>query len=149
MRMNRILTGLLGLALAGAAPVVATTSADAATSHTAAHAARASTAPQGTAKALPKREITAKVVRKAPRTLVFKGKVKGEPKYSRKVVKIQRRIGKHGSWKPYAKTRTDRQGYWKHGVGAPRNGKWFFRAMTPKTGQYGRSFSAVWYTYSI
>jgi len=147
MRMNRILTGLLGLALAGAAPVITTTSADAATSHTAAHAARA-TAPQSTAKALPKREITAKIVNKGARTLVFKGKVKGDPTYSRKVVKIQRKVGKGGSWKPYAKTRTDNQGYWKHGVGAPRNGKWYFRAMTPKTGQYSRSFSDVWYTYS-
>jgi hypothetical protein len=148
MRMNRILTGLLGLALAGAAPVITTSAADAATPHVGAHAARA-TAPETSAREkLPKREITARVVKKSARVLVFKGKVKSDPAYSHKIVKIQRKIGKHGHWKPYAKDRTTNKGNWAHRVGAPRNGKWFFRAWTPKTDHYGRSFSEVWFTYS-
>ncbi|MFC4783078.1 hypothetical protein ACT8ZV_01290 [Nocardioides sp. MAHUQ-72] len=147
MRMNRITTGLISFALVGLAPLAVSTSADAATSGKAAHAA---TAPSATERqALPKREITSKIVQKGTRKLVFKGKVKGEPKYADKIVKIQRRVGKNGSWKFYAKDRTDNLGYWKHAVGAPRNGRWYFRAMTPKTGQYSRSYSDVWYTYSI
>jgi hypothetical protein len=146
MRMHRILTGLVAFALIGFVPFVSSSSATAAVDG--ARVAQATTAPTVESR-LPKREINAKVVQKGSRTLIFKGKVTGEPKYSKKVVKIERRIGKGGNWKQYAKVKSTKQGGWRHQVGAPRNGRWYFRAMTPKTNSYAKSYSEVWYTYSF
>jgi hypothetical protein len=148
MRMHRMLTGLVAFALIGLVPFVSTTSADAATS---AGRAAASTTPASstTARAqLPAREITAKIAQPAPRKLVFKGKVKGDPKYAHKLVKVERRIGKGGNWKLYKKLKSGSRGGWATEVGAPRTGKWYFRAVTPETNSYRKSFSRVWYTYS-
>ena len=148
MRMNRVLTGLISFALVGLAPL-ATTSATAATEHGAA-AARATTAPSVVAReSLPKREITSKIVQKGPHKLIFRGKVKGDPAYDHKIVKIQRRIGKDGAWHVWRKTRTDDSAVWRQQVPAPRTGRYYWRAMTPKTKHYGNSYSDVWYTYTL
>jgi len=148
MRMNRILTGLVGLALAGVAPLGITSSANAAAHGVA--AAHASSAPAVAAReTLPPREITSKMVKVGAHKIVFKGKVKGSPRYANKKVKIERRIGKKGVWKVYNQVRTTDLGNWKSRVGAPRTGKWYFRAVTPKTNNYRKSYSDIWYTYSI
>ena len=149
MRMNRIITGAIGLAMAGLAPLAATSAATAATGHGTA-AARAVPAPAAAPReSLPPREITSRMVKVSAHKIVFKGKVKGDPKYSDKIVRIERRIGKGGSWKLYKKVRSTELGNWKCQVGAPRTGKWYFRAVTPKTNNYRKSYSDVWYTYTF
>jgi len=148
MRMNRILTGLIGLALGGVTPLAITSSATAAEHGVA--AAHASATPASAAReTLPAREITSKMVKVGAHKIVFKGKVKGSPRYANKKVKIERRIGKKGAWKVYNQVRTTDLGNWKSRVGAPRQGKWYFRAVTPQTNNYRKSYSSVWYTYSI
>lgn len=148
MRMSRILTGLIGLALGGVAPLAITSSATAADHGVA--ATHASAAPTPAAReTLPARDITSKMVKVGPHKIVFKGKVKGAPKYANKLVKIERRIGKQGAWKFYKQVRSTELGNWKSPVGAPRRGKWYFRAVTPKTNNYRKSYSDIWYTYSI
>jgi len=148
MRMNRITTGVVSVALVGLAPLTMASSADATTAHGAAGApaAASTTAARET---LPAREITSKMENVSARKIVFKGKVKGDPKYANKVVKIERRIGKKGDWKSYNKVRSTDLGNWKSPVGAPRTGKWYFRAVTPRTNSYRKSYSDIWYTYSI
>jgi hypothetical protein len=148
MRMTRIMTGLINVALVGLAPLTITSSADATTAHGVA-AARDAAPTTATRETLPAREITSKMENVSARKIVFKGKVKGDPKYANKVVKIERRIGKKGDWKTYNKVRSTDLGNWKSPVGAPRTGRWYFRAVTPKTNNYRKSYSDVWYTYSF
>ncbi len=148
MRINRILAGAIGLAMAGSAPLAATSAANAV--EPAPAAARAAAAPVTTAReSLPAREITSRMVKVTPHEIVFKGKVKGSPKYAKRLVTIQRRIGKGGSWKRYRRVRSTDLGNWKCQVGVPRKGKWFYRAVTPRTNSYRKSYSDVWYTYTI
>ena len=129
MRTNRFLTGLLGLALAVLAPLAPTAPADAA--------------------GLPAREISSRMVKVTAHKIVFKGKVKGDPKYAGKVVRIERRIGKQGTWRSYNKVRSTDLGNWRSRVGVPRTGRWYFRAVTPQTNNYRKSYSGVWYTYTV
>jgi hypothetical protein len=148
MRMHRIVTGLVAFALIGFVPFVSGSAATAAPATVG--ASHSAVSHQSTAKtALPHRTINAKIDQKGPRKLIFKGKVTGKPVYAKKVVKIERRIGKHGKWKSYAKTHTTKTGGWRHQVGAPRSGRWYFRATTPATNSYAKSHSDVWYTYSF
>lgn len=149
MRMNRILTGTIGLALAGLAPLATTSTATAAAGHGIAAARTSTASTTAPRESLPPREITSKMVKVSAHKIVFKGKVKGDPKYANKVVKIERRIGKKGDWKVYNKVRSTDLGNWKSPVGAPRTGRWYFRAVTPKTNNYRKSYSDVWYTYSF
>lgn len=149
MRMNRIVTGVIGLAMAGLAPLATAETATASAGHAPA-TARAVTAPvTAPRESLPAREITSKMVKVSAHKIVFKGKVKGAPKYAGKIVRIERRIGKGGAWKLYKKVRSNDLGNWKCEVGAPRTGKWFFRAVTPKDDNYRKSYSSVWYTYTM
>ena len=148
MRMTRIMTGLISVALVGLAPLTITSSADATSAHGVA-AARDAAPTTATRETLPAREITSKMENVSARKIVFKGKVKGSPRYANKKVKIERRIGKKGAWKVYNQVRTTDLGNWKSRVGAPRQGKWYFRAVTPQTNNYRKSYSSVWYTYSI
>ena len=84
MRMNRVLTGLLGLALTGSHRSPPALAATAATDHgvVAAHARRASS--PAARETLPAREITSMMVKVGPHKIVFKGKVKGSPRYAGK-----------------------------------------------------------------
>lgn len=149
MRMNRIITGFVAFALAGSVSLVSASSAQAAPA--VGHDAATTTSAQApVARKLPKRHITEKIVQKGTRKLVFKGKVTGKPAYSHKVVKLQRRVGKHGHWKTVAKMKSNKKGHVHHRVGAPRNGRFYFRAATPKTGKFRASHSAGnFYTYTL
>jgi hypothetical protein len=98
---------------------------------------------------LPAREISSKMDKKGTHKIVFTGKVKGDPTYASKRLKIERKVGKHGTWRTYAKPRTNDNGWWRQRVGAPKRGKWFFRATTAATKHYRESHSTVWYTYSF
>ncbi|MBB6627341.1 hypothetical protein H5V45_08415 [Nocardioides sp. KIGAM211] len=150
MRMHRIITGAVAIALAGSVPFISATSAQAAPAVGHRTSAVAHTAPAPAARQLPRREISENIVKKGARTLVFKGKVKGQPHYSNKIVKIQRKVGKHGAWRTYKKVRSGQLGGFKAKVGAPRNGRWYFRAYTPKTDKFRASHSAGnYYTYTI
>ncbi|WP_344153247.1 hypothetical protein [Nocardioides koreensis] len=147
--MNRIITGVIGLAMAGLAPLATASTATAATGHEPAAGRTGTASTTAPRESLPPREITSKMVKVSAHKIVFKGKVKGAPKYANKIVRIERRVGKGGSWKLYQKVRSTDLGNWKCQVGAPRTGKWYFRAVTPKTNNYRKSYSDVWYTYTM
>jgi hypothetical protein len=154
MRMNRILSGVLGLALAGAAPVITANAAVAATGATSHSAVRAGAPSSTNREALPKRKISEKIV-EGSNKLIFKGKVKGDPTYKKKIVKIQIKKGSGGSWHFLKKVKTGRLARFQSQVPAGgRNcnsttgkgaGCWYFRALTPKTGKYRQSHSAGHY----
>ena len=149
MRMNRILTAVVALALTGSATFVATSSATAAAPDGTVAAAGVADAQPTANRAKPHREFNAKIVSKGPQKLIFRGKVKGEPTYDDKIVKVQRKTSKNGTWRFYAKDRTDADAIFKVRVGAPNNGRWYFRAMTEATKSYAKSYSATWYTYKF
>lgn len=148
MRMNRTLAAVIAFAMLGLVPFVSNSTAVAATRHSAV-AASQSAAASATAerRRLPEREIVTEGVVKGQK-LILKGRVKGAPKYARRLVKIERRIGRDGNWRTYRKLKSQAKGGFRTQVGAPRTGKWFFRAVTPKTNSHRRSHSNVLYSYT-
>lgn len=148
MRMNRTLAAVIAFAMLGLVPFVSNSTAVAATRHGAVAASQpAAASATAERKQLPEREIVTEGVKQGQK-LILKGKVKGAPKYARKLVRIERRIGKDGNWKTYKKLKSEAKGGFRTQVGAPRTGKWFFRAVTPKTNSYRKSYSNVLYSYT-
>jgi len=142
--MRRILTGLITVAMLGVAPVsLVAGSASAGTPS----AVSASTASGSTsARALPRREITSKVVRVRGNHLRFKGNV--SPGHVGKTVFIMKReCIRRCQWHVFNKVKTDRDGRFRSPITAPRRGSDYFRAMVKKHGGYAKSYSDIWRTF--
>ncbi|GAB2872441.1 hypothetical protein [Nocardioides pacificus] len=81
------------------------------------------------------------------RTLIFRGRI--VPSFARKAVVIERRTCATCKWKRYAKVRTDGRSRWSKKVAAPRSvgQRWYFRAVTPGSKQYIKSYSRTAETF--
>lgn len=132
MRMHRVLTALIGLALMGLGPVALTSSASA----------------MEEARALPKREISSSVVDKRNK-LFLKGNV--NPGWAGKPVIIQKKNckGERCNWFGYTSVKTNEKGGFRARITAPRKGYSYWRAKVKKAGGYGTSYSSVWRTYTV
>lgn len=138
MRLQRIMTALIALALMGLATFASPASAQAAPS-----GERVSAAAQ--ARDLPRRDMNDKVVKNKKGWLIFKGNV--DPGWNHKNVKVYKKAG--GKWSLFKKVKTDGQGRWSVRIYAPRNGNWFWKGIVPKAGGYGKSVTGIWRTYTI
>jgi hypothetical protein len=158
MRMYRILTGLIAFALIGLVPFVSSSAATATVRDAQVGRTAVSTQAPAARAAKPHRKISDKIVARGTHKLIFKAHVKGDPTYSKKVVKIQRKIGKHGHWKRFKTVKSNNAGRVKTQVPAGgRNcdsstgrgsGCWYFRAFTPKSKHYAGSYSpGNYFTY--
>lgn len=74
----------------------------------------------------------------------FHGRV--TPDYAHRSVQLQKRSCASCDWNQVRRTRTGDRGGWSFTVGAPRNGRWFWRVTTPATTKYIRSYSGVFMT---
>lgn len=74
----------------------------------------------------------------------FHGRV--TPNYGQRWVHLQKRACATCSWNQVRSTTTGDRGGWSFTVGAPRNGRWFWRVTTPASTKYIRSYSGVFTT---
>ena len=95
----------------------------------------------------PQRHVSAKIVEQQ-QDLIFRGEVFGsrERPYDNRITRLQKKTCRSCEWRVVRSERTNDQARFRYGVGAPRRGKWFFRAVVPPTREYRRSYSRVWYT---
>ena len=143
--MRNFLTGLIAIALLGVVPVALAGSPASAGTATAVHHP-AGSAEASAARALPRREITSKVVRVKGDKLRFKGNV--SPGHVFKSVFIMKRdCIRRCEWHVFNKVKTDRDGRFRSPITAPKHGSDYFRAMVKKHGGYARSFSDIWRTF--
>jgi hypothetical protein len=142
--MRKILTGLIAITLLGVVPVALAGSP--ASAGTAAAVNTAGSAEASASRALPRREITSKVVRVKGNKLRFKGNV--SPGHVFKTVFIMKRdCIRRCQWHVFNKVKTDRDGRFRSPVTAPKRGSDYFRAMVRKHGGYARSYSDIWRTF--
>jgi hypothetical protein len=96
----------------------------------------------------PERRVSAKIVQVSDQGLEFKGKVFGsrERPYDNRVTRLQKKTCRDCNWQVVRTNRTDDRARYTYDVGAPRRGRWFFRAQVPETREYRTSYSRVWYT---
>lgn len=142
---------LLSMALLAFAP--AAVGAGAGTANAAENATAASTdnTTQVAPTRLKARRITEKIVKTPRGRLIFRGQV-SRGKYKNRVVIVQRKHcnsrGKRcGKWGYAGKVRTNKRAIYKKRVGAPRTGRWYYRAKVTRGNGYRTSFSAGrWYT---
>lgn len=72
--------------------------------------------------------------------LVLRGKV--APRYARKNVVIQRKTCQKGcAWKRWGVAKTNGKSRWSKRLPAPTSGTWYWRAYTPKSTKFIKSFS--------
>jgi len=66
-----------------------------------------------------------------------------------KIVNVtqQKRTCKSCIWRVVKRERTDRNTRYRFRVGAPREGRWYYRVAVPETKKYRKSFSDVYYTF--
>jgi hypothetical protein len=128
MRAQRLVTALVALALLGLVTVGASGSAHAAT-------------------ALPKRDLNARIIKNDKGWLIFKGNV--DPGWNDRNVQVYKRKTKDGTFKLVKKVATDGEGRWSLRIYAPRTGYWYWKAVVPKSGGYGKSASRIWRTYVV
>jgi len=95
----------------------------------------------------PQRHVSAKIVEQQ-QDLTFRGEVFGsrERPYDNRITRLQKKTCRSCDWQAVRSERTNDRARFRYGVGAPRRGKWFFRAVVPPTREYRRSYSRVWYT---
>lgn len=74
----------------------------------------------------------------------FHGRV--TPKYPHRWVQLQKRSCGSCAWHQVRSTKTGDRSRWNFTVGAPRNGRWFWRVTTSATTKYIRSYSGVFTT---
>lgn len=131
MRADRVLTGLVGLALL-----------------TPAMHGGAATAADRADRALPKREISSRI-QDSDNRLVFRGNV--SPGHAGKPVFIQKKKCKaeRCAWRKFVKVTTNDTGGFRARVTAPRDGYWYWRAKVRKHDGYATSYSDVWRTFVI
>ena len=138
------LIAALGLLLTALATPVLMSPADAATQSTKPTTSTQNSTVHRTS-ALPKRNLHAKVV-KVRGKLFFKGRV--DP--GKGPVYVQKKGCLKCHWKRFKKVRTHGpKSKWSVRIGAPRHGSWYWRAVVPKKGAYGKSISGVWRTYTL
>lgn len=80
-------------------------------------------------------------------TLTLRGKV--APRYARKNVIIERKTCQKGcKWQRWATVKTNRKSRWSKKLAAPSSGTWYWRAYTPKSTKFIKSYSDfVYKTY--
>ena len=74
----------------------------------------------------------------------FHGRV--QPRYHHKRVTLWKRSCASCGWHRVRHDRTSRRGHWRFEVGAPASGRFWWRASTPASARYTRSFSVVFTT---
>ena len=141
MRMQRILTALIAVALIGLTTVGLMGPAQAVPT-----ADRASSVGAHT-RDLPKRAMHDKVVKNSKGWLIFKGNV--DPGWNHKNVRVFKRLTKGGPFNLYKKVKTDGEGRWSVRIYAPRNGYWYWKGVVPKAGGYGKSTTDIWRTFTV
>lgn len=141
MLVRRTLSGLVGAALLGVAPLSLSTPADAAEAELVGRTAVAATGE------LPKRKVSSKIVETKRNKLIFRGNV--SPGHARKPVFIQKRncLKRSCDWHKFNKVTTNRRGGFSSRVTAPRKGYDYWRAKVRAHGGYGTSYSEAWRTY--
>ena len=134
MRVSRIITGILALALFGLMPN-ASSSAAASTADSASPAAHATTQAQRP------RKVFTKIVKNKHGHLIMKGYVKPPkgPVTIQKATKCNKRTHQC-NFKRYRRVHL-RQGHYATRVTAPRHGNWYWRAKV------GHVHSDIWKTY--
>ena len=141
MRPQRIVTALIAVALIGLTTIGVTGPAQAVpaadrTGSTTAHA-----------RDLPRRKLHEAVVKNKKGWLIFKGNV--DPGWNNKHVQVYKKLTKGGSFSLFKKVRTDATGRWRTRIFAPQDGYWYWKAVVPKSGGYGRSTSQIWRTFTV
>ncbi len=74
----------------------------------------------------------------------FHGRV--TPDYGHQRVNLHKRSCATCGWDQVRSTKAGGKGGWSFTVGAPRNGRWFWRVTTPASTKYIRSYSGVFMT---
>lgn len=87
--------------------------------------------------------VTRKVVFKNPKGTVIKGKI--TPKYKKKPIKVQKKVGK--KWKKFRTFKTTKRGTYRFTLPAPRRGKWRWKITVPGNSQFA-PWVTVGNTYS-
>lgn len=134
--LTRLVTALIAASMLYLAPVGLATSA---------HGADSLRAGTVTPQADP--EITAKIVKKGKRKLIFKGRVKGVDGVKKvtifKATKCNQETGKC-NFKKFKKVKAKtKKNKWQVRVGAPRNGNWYWQARAKGLK------SQIWRTYTL
>lgn len=71
-----------------------------------------------------------------------------DPGWANSYVYVQRKTCSSCAWKAYKSARADHRGVFKIGIGVPKRGSWWFRAVLPKSAGYVASQSDyVYRTY--
>jgi hypothetical protein len=97
------------------------------------------------ARDLPGRAMNDEVFTNAKGWLIFKGNV--DPGWNNRNVQIYKRLCKGCEWKLVKTTPTDGSGRWRTRIYAPRTGYWYWKALVPRSGGYGKSVTQVYRTY--
>jgi len=90
--------------------------------------------------------VKTRIVKKANGDLYFRTKVRNYPD---RLTYLEKKTCKRCTWRQVAKKRTTKHSIVKYPVGAPRNGRWYWRIKTPATKRFYVSYSDVWYTYTV
>lgn len=145
MRMNRLVTSVVTVALLGLAPAAVSTTASAAAPQAAPKVAE-STYAAPDARAARTRKVT---INAAPRGLVIQGVVK--PRYARRVVIVQRGTCTDNGcmFKRYKKVRTNRSSRYRAQVAVPVAGEAVYRVMIPRSNGFAVSFSPAKKFYRV
>lgn len=139
MRMNRLVTAVVSVALLGFTPVAISTTASASEPKV---AQTSSAAPEARvdARAAATRTVGIGFGNRGRRAFV-KGTV--SPRYAGKQVIVQK--GKCGAnsctWKRFKKAKTNKSSRYQVNVNVPNKGKAYYRVMVPRSGGYAVSFS--------
>ncbi len=78
------------------------------------------------------------------RTGIFHGRV--APRYPHRVVYLDKRVCARCGWQRVRITRTGDHGFWRFVVNAPASGRWWWRAGTPASTRFVRSYSGIYTT---
>lgn len=74
----------------------------------------------------------------------FHGKV--GPRYAHRLVSLEKRTCATCGWRKVSRHRTGEYSRWSFRVGAPRDGRWWWRVSTPSSTRYIRSYSGIYTT---
>jgi hypothetical protein len=141
MRPQRIVTALLAVALIGLTTVGLTGPAQAGP------AADRAVSTGTHARDLPRRKLHEDVFTNKKGWLIFKGNV--DPGWNHKNVQVYKKLTKGGSFELFKKVQTDATGRWRTRIFAPQDGYWYWKAVVPKSGGYGKSSTQVWRTFTV
>ncbi len=98
----------------------------------------------------PSRNVTAVAVHRNfnPRMEDGTGHFHGKmgPRYAHRLVALEKRACATCGWRKVSTDRTGDYSRWSFKVGAPRDGRWWWRVSTPSSTRYIRSFSGIYTT---